>query len=65
MYKVKLNGLEKDAIRRGNFELLMEKLKESDENVIRDLKVNRDNMPFLQGASHVIDRLIEILSVPR
>ena len=63
MYNIKLTNEEKERIAKGDRLLLLEKLRESDKKLVRDLKTPNTNTAFLQGSSCVVDRLISILKV--
>lgn len=63
MYKQKLTNQDIERIQGGDIKLLLEKLKSSDRKIIDELKTPNSNTPFLQGASGIVDRLIQILEV--
>lgn len=65
LYNTKLTQEESYRVSRGDFELLKAKLKESDKQLVKALKANKNphDIAFLQGASSVIDKLIEILDI--
>jgi len=67
VYKVILTKEERKQIAFGNATLLLQKLRESDEKIIRDLKSckDKDHVAFIQGASRMIDELIDILESDR
>lgn len=60
MYKIKMDGITKDALRRGDTKLLITLLERSNENIIRELKVPGSNTAFLQGASLITDTLLRM-----
>ena len=61
MFKQRLTEEEKRVIQGGNTPTLINKLEESNKRVIKDLKTPGCDTAFLQGASHVIDNLLNIL----
>lgn len=62
MYNVKISQEEKERIASGNVAILLQKLEESDKQVTKALKRDKqDNIAHLQGVSSVIDILIAIL----
>jgi hypothetical protein len=62
IYKVKVSAEEADKISAGNVAILLAKLKEVDNLVVRDLKKHRgDDTAFLQGISGIVDELTSIL----
>jgi hypothetical protein len=65
LYNTKLTPEEKQRIAKGDFKTLKEKLWESDKQITKALKANKSNydIAFLQGASSIVDRLIEILDI--
>jgi len=63
VYKVTLSKEELKRLRQGDKELLLLKLRESDKKLIAELKTPNANVSFLQGSSHVIDRLIKALEI--
>jgi hypothetical protein len=65
LYNTKLTQEESYRVSHGDFELLKTKLKESDKQLVKALKANKNpqDIAFLQGASSVIDKLIEILEI--
>lgn len=62
MYKVKLDDEERDAIRRGHVPTIVRALEKGDENVTKELKKQKGDVAFQQGVSHVIDRLLELMT---
>jgi hypothetical protein len=64
VYKQKLNKDDLDKLKVADRTTLLKFLKASDEKVIIELKQkpNRDDIRFLQGASHVVDNLLRVLS---
>jgi len=63
LYKQKLTNQEVERIQSGDITLLLEFLHKSDQKIIADLKTPNSNTSLLQGASGVVDRLIQILEV--
>lgn len=62
MYKVKLSEDEKERIAAGNTGILLSKLLQIDQQVVKELKQDKSgNVSFLQGISHIVDELITIL----
>ena len=66
MYKIKIDGRDKQSIRSGNVELLLKLLHRSNEHIIAELKVSTDisRIRFLQGLSHANDVMINLLEAP-
>lgn len=62
MYRVNLSKEEKKRVANGDVTLLLSKLEECDEKITKDLKTPNSNTAFLQGASCIVDKLIEILA---
>lgn len=63
MYNIKLTKEEGERLAKGDRQLLLDKLRDSDRKLTRDLKTPSTNTAFLQGASCVVDRLISILEI--
>lgn len=61
MYKQNINESQRERLRRGDIQLLITLLEASDTQLIRELKRNKEDTRFLQGAALVIDKLIRIL----
>ncbi len=61
MYKIRIKEDVRDALRRGDKELLVSLLEQSNTTIIKELKIPGSNTMFLQGASHVTDNLLKIL----
>jgi len=60
---VTITPKEKEAVQRGDVSLLLSLLEQADKRVVVKLKKDKtDETRFFQGASHVIDELIKILS---
>lgn len=65
MYKIQPTKDQLKRLKGGDKDLILKLLNDSDKNIVRDMKLNKTiDMAFLQGASHVIDRLIELLTMP-
>lgn len=60
MYKQKITKEDKEALRRGDLQLLVTLLEASDRQVVRELKKNKEDTRLLQGAALVIDELLKI-----
>lgn len=59
--KLKVDATEAEKIKRGTNPLLLEKLRELDRDLVKLLKVRKDDLLYFQGASKIVDNLIEIL----
>lgn len=61
MYKRKLTNDELTAIQRGHAPTLKKVLEDVDQVLVRELKKQRGDVSWLQGASHIVDNLLDIL----
>jgi hypothetical protein len=61
MYKQKLTQEQKDRLRAGDKTLLLALLESSDEKIVEELRSNKDDVRFLQGASHIVQNLLKVL----
>lgn len=61
MYKAKLTNDQRDAIKRGHTPTLISHLEEVDKILIRELKNQKGDVKFQQGASFIVDQLLDIL----
>lgn len=61
MYKRKLTGDERDAIRRGHAPTLIKVLDDVDKILTKELKKQRGDVAYQQGASYIVDSLLDIL----
>jgi len=55
-----MDGITKDALRRGDTKLLITLLERSNQNIIRELKIPGSNTAYLQGISRATDELLKI-----
>jgi len=61
VYKIRLKPEEKRAIQGGGVAILLAKLRESEATIVRELKTPGSDTAFLQGASSIVDKLINVL----
>jgi hypothetical protein len=64
MYKRKMTEEERDAIRRGDTRVLKSVLQDVDKILVKELKKQKGDLSFQQGASFIIDALLELISAP-
>jgi len=64
MYKRKLSEEERDAIRRGDTRTLSRILHEVDVILVKELKKQKGDVAFQQGASHIVDSILELIDAP-
>lgn len=58
---LKINAKEASEIRGGNLTLLLDKLKDLDATLTKNLKYYKEDLQKLQGAAQVVDDLLKIL----
>lgn len=64
MYKRRVSEEEADAIKRGDTLVLSKVLKDVDKILIRELKNQNGDVRFQQGASHIVDSILELINAP-
>jgi hypothetical protein len=65
VYKITPTKDQLRMLKDGDRVTILKLLRESDKNVIQDLKKNTTiDMAYLKGISQTIDRLIELLEMP-
>jgi hypothetical protein len=64
VYKRKISEEEADAIKRGDTRVLSKILKDVDKVLVKELKSQKGDVRFQQGASHIVDSILELINAP-